>query len=191
MIMTCTKWMERILSKYDFLVKLYSLYYRNIVKNEISLANIRSYDKVLCIGGGSIPSTAIEIVRQTNANVHVLDMDKKAIGCARNVVIRLGLQSKITVINGKGQDIDIEPYDVVHIAQQVSPKDEVLKNIWEQAKEGHRVIVRMPRKILKPFYSNITDDFIKKNVKDINTYSIGCRGKSMEEILLMEKVEGV
>lgn len=188
MIMTCTKWMERIFSKYDLFVKLCNLYYRNIVSNEIRLANIRSYDKVLCIGGGFVPSTAIEIAKQTNAHVYVLDTDKKAIECARNVVTRLGLHEKITVISGKGEDIDIGPYDVVHVAQQVCPKDEVLKNIWEQAKEGHRVIVRMPRKILKPFYSNITDDFIKNNLKDINTYSIGCRGKSMEEILLMEKV---
>ncbi|NLN40607.1 MAG: class I SAM-dependent methyltransferase [Clostridiales bacterium] len=180
--------MERIFSKYDLFVELCNLYYRNIVKNEIRLANIRSYDKVLCIGGGFIPSTAIEIVRQTHAHVHVLDIDKKAIGCARNVIARLGLQDKITVINGKGQDIDIEPYDVVHIAQQVSPKDEVLNSIWEKAKEGHRIIVRMPRKILKPFYSNIADDFIKNNSKDISTYSIGCRAKSMEEILLMVKI---
>jgi len=188
MIMTCTKWMERIFSKYDFLVNLYSLYYRNIVKNEIRLANIRSHDKVLCIGGGSIPSTAIEISRQTHAHVYVLDMDKKAIECAKEVIARLGLHDKITVINGKGQDIDIELYDVIHIAQQVSPKDEVLRSIWDKAKEGHRIIVRMPRKALKPFYSNITDDFIKNNAKDINTYSIGSRAKSMEEILLMEKV---
>lgn len=188
MIMTCTKWMERIFSKYDSLVKLYSFYYRNIVKNEIRLASIGSSDKVLCIGGGSIPCTAIEIARQTKALVHVLDIDENAIECASKLIARMGLEDKITVINGNGQDIDISLYDVVHIAQQVSPKEGVLRNIWEKAKEGNRIIVRMPRKMLKPFYSNVTDDFIKNNAGDISTCSIGCKARSMDEILLMEKI---
>lgn len=188
MIRTCTKWLEKNLSKFNPLIKLYSLYYRNIVKREIRLANVRSCDKVLCIGGGSIPCTAIEFANQTNANIHVIDMDSNAVECARNVVFKLGLNEKITVINGKGQEIDIEPYDVVHVALQVSPKEDVLRNIWERSKEGNRIIVRMPRKRLKLFYSNITDDFLKKNAKSIRSVPVGYMARSMEEILLMEKV---
>ena len=188
MIGTCTKWIEKKFSKYDSLIKLYSLYYRNIVEKEIQLANVKSCDKVLCIGGGSIPCTAIEIANQTNAHIHVLDIDESAVECARHVIEKLGLHEKITVINGKGQDIDIGPYDVVHLALQVSPKEEVLKNVWEKSKEGNRIIVRMPRKTLNPFYSNITDDFIKKNLKAISSVAIGYKAKTMNEVLLMEKV---
>ena len=43
---------------------------------------------------------------------------------------KLGLDDKITVISGKGEEIDIEPYDVIHVALQVSPKEKVLENIW-------------------------------------------------------------
>ncbi|NLY61136.1 MAG: hypothetical protein GX054_06525 [Clostridiales bacterium] len=188
MIRTCTKWIEKICSKYDVLVELYCLYYRGIVKNEIALANIRNWDRVLCIGGGSIPSTAIEIAKQTKAQVHVVDIDSKAVKSARNVVSRLNLQEKITVFNARGQDIDIEPYDVIHIAQQVSPKEEVLENIWEKSREGNRIIVRVPRKILKPLYSNISDDFISDKAIEISSFSLESRGKTMDEILLMVKI---
>ena len=47
--------------------------------------------------------TAIEIVRQTNAQVHVVDIDNNAVKCARNVVAKLGLHEKITVINEKAR----------------------------------------------------------------------------------------
>ncbi len=188
MIRTCTKWVERLFCKYNPLIKLCCLYYRNIVKEEIRLANVRNWDRVLCIGGGPIPCTAIEIAYQTNAHIHVIDIDNNAVKCARNVIRKLGLQDRITVINAKGQDIDIEPYDVVHVALQVSPKEEVLKNLWEKSKEGNRIIVRMPRKTLQRFYSNITDDFIKRNAEAIRRISMGCKAKTMDEILLMEKV---
>lgn len=187
MIGACTKWVEKNLSKYHCFIKFYSLYYRDIVKKEIKLANVRSCDKILCIGGGSIPCTAIELANQTNACIHVIDMDNHAVECARCVVKKLGLDEKITVINGKGEEIDIEPYDVVHVALQVTPKEEVLKHIWEKAKEGKRIIVRMPRKSLKRFYSNITDDFIKKYAKNIRSFPIGSKVKTMDKILLMEK----
>lgn len=187
MVRICTKWIEKNLSKYNPLIKLYGLYYRNIVKKEIKLANVRSCDKVLCIGGGSIPCTAIELASQTNAQVHVIDIDHRAVECAKNVILKLGLDKKITVINGKGQEIDIEPYDVVHVALQVCPKEEVLKNIWEKAKEGNRIIVRMPRKTLRSFYSNITEEFIKKHYKNIKSIPVGHKASTMDKILLMEK----
>ena len=55
MISIYTKWIERRFCKYEPLIKLCRLYYRDIVKEEIEAANIRSWDKILCIGGGSIP----------------------------------------------------------------------------------------------------------------------------------------
>lgn len=188
MIGACTKWIEKRLSKCYYLIKFYSLYYRDIVKKEIKLANVRSCDKVLCVGGGSIPCTAIEFANQANARVDVIDIDSKAVECARCVVEKLGLDEKITVINGRGEEIDVEPYDVVHVALQVTPKEEVIKHIWEKSKEGNRIIVRVPRKPLRRFYSNVTDDFIKKYANNIKSISIDSKVKTMDKILLMEKV---
>lgn len=187
MIGTCTKWIEKTFSKFKPLIKLYSLYYRSIVKNEIKLANVKSYDKVLCIGGGCIPCTAIELAKQTKAHIHVIDMDKTAVECAKKVICKLGLEGNITVIKGKGEEVDIEPYDVIHVALQVTPKEKVLKNIWEKSKEGSRIIVRMPRKVLRPFYSNITNDFIEKN-SGTKSISQGLKTHTMDEILCLEKI---
>jgi len=119
MIAVCTECIERNFSKSNFLIKLYGLYYRNIVKNEVKLAGIRSCDRILCIGGGPIPSTAIEMARQTDACVHVIDMDGTAVVCARDVIKKLGLAHKITVEQARGEEVDISPYNVIHVALQV------------------------------------------------------------------------
>ena len=46
----------------------------------------------------------------------------------------------------------------------------------------------MPRKRLRSFYSNISDDFIKENVKEVKSISVGNKPSTMDEILLMEKI---
>lgn len=187
MIATCTKWIEKRFSGFSFLIGLYELYYKKIVRKEIELANITSKDNILCIGGGAIPSTAVELANQTNANVHVIDVDNNAVECAQNVVKKLGLRNKISIAREKGEDIDISSYDVIHIALQVSPKEKVLKHIWNNAKEGNRIIVRIPKKILKPFYSNVSEEFVYKNANCIKNYSLNYRLNTMDKILLMVK----
>jgi len=187
MISTCTKWVENKFSGFNFLINLYSIYYKNIVKQEVQLADIQEKDRVLCIGGGSIPSTAIEIVNQTNAFVDVIDTDNKAVHQARSVIHRLGLDNKIKVIRKDGQNVDLNPYDVVHIALQVSPKEKVAKHIWNNLIYGNRVVIRMPKKFLRFFYSNISDEFTINNSKYISNCYLSNRANTMEKVLIMVK----
>jgi len=187
MIPACTRFIERNFSKSNFLVNLYGLYYKSIVRNEVKLANIKNSDKVLCIGGGPIPSTAIEVVKQTDANVHVIDMDRKAVEYARNVVKRLGLDQKIVVDQDRGEEVDISPYNVIHVALQVTPKDKVLNHIWSNCKMGDRIIVRMPKKGLRHFYSNVTEGFINRYSNYIKFISPRLNANTLDKILLMVK----
>ncbi|MGI6423989.1 MAG: nicotianamine synthase family protein [Tepidanaerobacteraceae bacterium] len=187
MIAACTKCIERNFSKSKFLIKLYGIYYKNIVKNEVKLAGIKNSDKVLCIGGGPIPSTAIEVANLTDAQVHVIDMDGNAVQCARNLVKRLGLHHKIVVDQGRGEEVDITPYNVIHVALQVTPKEDVLEHIWSNSKVGDRIIVRMPKKGLRPFYSNVRDSFLKKNSNFIKSCSAIFNPNTMDKTLLMVK----
>lgn len=187
MIAVCTKCIERNFCKSDFLVKLYGLYYKNIVKNEVELAGITDDDRVLCVGGGPIPSTAIEMATQTDARVHVIDIDSNAVESARETVSRLGLHHKISVDQGRGEEVDIAPFNVIHVALQVSPKEDVLEHIWSKSKAGDRIIVRMPKKKLRPFYSTLTDNFIKRYSDYIKTYSSNFNFNTMDKTLLLVK----
>lgn len=182
-----TKSLEMNFAKSDLLVKLCRIYYRNIVKNEVKLAGIRSCDKILCIGGGPIPCTAIEMANQTRAKVHVIDLDCNAVECARRIVSRLGLEDQIVVEQGKGEKVDVEPYNVFHVALQVSPKEEVLDHLWSNSKAGDRILVRMPKKELRAYYSNVSDSFLQRNSRYIKSYSMRFKAVTLDKILLLVK----
>lgn len=186
-IATYTKSLEKNFSKSDLLIKLYRLYYKNIVKKEVKLAEIKACDKILCIGGGPIPCTAIEMANQTQAQVHVIDVDCNAVECARKLVQRLGLEDKIVVNLGKGEEVDLEPYNVFHVALQVFPKDKVLKHLWNNSKAGDRILVRMPKKELGSFYSHVSEGFLKRKTDYIKSYSMRFRANTLDKILLLVK----
>lgn len=179
--------MEKKISCKRFLIKIYEIYYRNIVRDEIELAEIKSNDKILCIGGGSIPCTAMEIANHTKAKVDVIDIDSKAVYISKAVVKRMGFGNQIQIKKAKGEDIDVEDYNVIHIALQVTPKEEVVKNIWDRSKLGTKIVVRMPKPGLRVFYSNLSEKLSNRsNIKSDKVY-LRNRLNTMEEILLMVK----
>lgn len=160
----------------NFFVRTITLaYYKRIVKKEIKLGNIKETDNVLCMGGGYFPCTAILISKLTNANVTVIDNDIDTINSAKEKVEFYKLSDKIKVVFSEGKEMNAMDYDVVCVANQISPKDEVIRQIKETIKNG-RILVRIPKdcishcynkceyyegiSIKQPFYSNIGRTYI-------------------------------
>lgn len=187
MIKTWTKWMEKRIVASDFLIEFYEKYYDQIVKDELELAEVKDGDKILVIGGGSIPCTALKIAKNTRASVHVIDIDEVAVSSAREIVNRMGLEDQILVTRANGQDVDVTKYDLIHVALQVSPKEEVVENIWNQSLKGTKILVRLPKKALKVFYSNISDGFLERKKDCIKNCSLNNKLNTMDDVLLLVK----
>ncbi|AFS77432.1 hypothetical protein Curi_c03570 [Gottschalkia acidurici 9a] len=147
-----TKSLERITSFFPRLVYFYSLYYKDIVEKEVELGQLTEEDKVLCIGGGPFPCTALEIAYQTGAKVCVVDCDPVAVSCAQRVIDKLNMSERVRVFISRGEDIDPSKYSVIHMALQVFPKDKILKNILKRCSSETRVLVRSPKEHLKSLY---------------------------------------
>ncbi|GAB6086417.1 nicotianamine synthase family protein [Alkaliphilus crotonatoxidans] len=144
--------LEKICASSMLLVKLMSIYYKKIVKREVALGEISSRDQVLCIGGGPLPCTALEIACQTGAHVQVVDIDPQAVNIARRVIRSLNMSKQVKVSLASGQIVDASHYSVVHVALQAHPHEEILKNIWKKAPCGTRILMRSPRNFLKSLY---------------------------------------
>lgn len=187
MIKKWTKWLEKRICKSNLLIDLYGIYYKNIVKNEINLAKLSKEDTILCIGGGAVPSTALQMASQTGASVHIIDVDKIAVDRAMEIINRRGLSRQITVSKIDGKNINIEGYSAIHIALQVGPKEAVLKNLWIQAKKDTKIIMRIAKKNLNNFYSNISDEFLEENHMKCSESSINTRLNTMDRALVMIK----
>ena len=121
-----------------------SLYYRNVIKNEIDLANITSKDHILCIGGGICPFSAILFHEKTGARVTVIDNCEKCVPQAERVVSQLGLDGHVNVLWQDGSDIELKPgeFSVVHFALQVFPMESVFTQVGKQVGPGTKLLVR-------------------------------------------------
>lgn len=159
-----TKFLEKTLSVFPILINIYGLYYKNIVCKEIILGCISCKDKVLCIGGGPLPCTALEIARNTGAQVIVIDNDPKAVMIAKKIISKLDMSDKVKVMHADGQQINPSGFSVIHLANQACPRNKILYNIWQKAPRGTRILMRNPHQSLKFLYKMSSDDCLPEGL---------------------------
>ena len=133
-------------------------YYQDTIENEATLANVTAKDHILCIGGGTCPLSAILFHQVTGAKVTVIDHNGACIPKARQVIKALGLVDKVQVLHQEAtcKKLDLASFTVVHLALQVSPLNQVLAFIKDQAAPGTKILVRRPKKTLKSLYCRLS-----------------------------------
>ena len=148
-----TKILERFAAKHPFIYRMISLYYKRLVKEEIALANIQSTDRVLCIGGGPCPFSGILLHEYTGAHVTIIDNDVRCVRISRELIRKLGYADSIDILYSDGNDISPEDYNVIHMAVQVSPMEQVFCHLKQGCRFGSKILVRLPKQRLTNFYS--------------------------------------
>ena len=156
-IIKLTQFIELLATKNRLAYCITSAYYRFLVKREAVLANINEKDRVLCIGGGICPYTAILLHRYTRAHVTVEDSNKRCVEEARKFISRKGYKN-INVVLGKGEDLSYDGYTVIHLAMQITPKELVLREVLSRAQEGTRVLIRKPKKGVERLYCRAAEE---------------------------------
>ena len=164
MIPAVTRIFEIALSHFTITYPIFRCYYEKIVADEIVLGDIKKQEQVLCIGGGAFPATAIEINRQTGANVDVLDCDQDAVSHAADLLKRMHLDQKINVFLGCGQAFNPKKYEVIHIALQVRDREKILEHLQKNTLPGTRILARFPREWMESFYHKSCGNISEKMV---------------------------
>lgn len=158
-----TKLIENFTNKCSLFHSVMLSYYRPIVKKEVLLSQANESHKILCVGGGYFPCTAILFHQLSNATVVVIDNDAEAIAESTKLIKKLGLADKVIIRNTDGADISAEDFDIVHIAMQVSPKEEVFQQIHKTVSEKGKILVRTPKQHLERGYQPFKDISTTKN----------------------------
>lgn len=125
-----------------FMRPLFSFYYDEMIDREIDLGAVQATDRVLFIGGGPYPYSAMRIAEQTGASVDIVDNDATAVEKGGRVIASHPLADRMTMKRGDGATSDASSYDVVFIARQAQPHVDIMERIWQTAGRGTRVIVR-------------------------------------------------
>ncbi|NLK27989.1 MAG: hypothetical protein GX306_06565 [Clostridiales bacterium] len=163
-----TKVLERLAAKNTPIYRTLSLYYKKLVREEVTLANIQATDKVLCIGGGPCPFSGILLHEYTGAHVTIIDNDECCVCIAKGLIEKLGYSDSITVLHSDGNNISPEDYSVIHMAVQVSPMEKVFCHLRQGCRMGAKILVRLPKKTLSNLYS----------INDLSVFQ-SCSGKAV------------
>lgn len=113
-----------------------------LLRRELSLLPGPVPDRVLFIGSGPLPISAIYFHRITGKPIDCLDRDQEAVKTSRQVIAKLGLSDAIRVFNGMGEDFKLGEYDLILIALLAKPKRRILRNIRKKAAPDCRILCR-------------------------------------------------
>lgn len=149
---------EVLASKIRIFEYIYFGLCKGLVEKEIKEANITSGDKVLHIGCGSLPYTALIISQKTKARVVAIDNDPRAVKQASYYI--KSKNNTVKVMHGDGKNFSVKEFDVILVSHGVIPKEIILRNIYASMK-NQRLIFRNPKGIVGRIYNKeMVDDFI-------------------------------
>jgi len=133
---------EKIVSKLNHMLPYYLDFYKKMLDNELEAVNISKEDKILHIGCGPIPATAILISNKTKAQVIGIDNNLKSVNQALKCISNQLFSEKIQIIHADALDFPVENFDLIIISQGVKPCEQILKNISKKMKKTCNVIYR-------------------------------------------------
>lgn len=135
--------LEHWMAAVPWVAALYASVYEDVIRDEVALAEIDAEDRVLNVGCGPTPFTALLLARATGAQVTGIDRDPRAVSRAHRLVARCGLERRVRILLGDAS-AQLPPFDVAVLALQVTPKQPVLAALADRAAPEARLIVRLP-----------------------------------------------
>jgi len=145
---------------YDMWLKMESC-----VRKEIITSNICKDSRVLIVGCGPFPSTAVIIARMAKAKIVAIDNKKLAVTLAKKYLVRMGLKN-VLIYQGDGRNFPVSNFDVIVINSSVNPRKEVLDNIFKFSKKGSVIVCREP-KFLKNELSKVILQYKGITIKEL------------------------
>lgn len=147
------KGFERTGARYTLFGELYNrLFYAPMLCSELNIADLKEGTKIIHIGCGPLPLTALYLGRE-GFHVVGVDKDQEALKRAREMVEQNSLEDRIELRAGDGMDLDYSSYEAVWISLHARPQDMIIEKALETLPEGGKIICRNSRSYLKPLYS--------------------------------------
>ena len=136
-----------------------AVFYRGMVAAEHRLARLTPGSRVLVLGSGPYPMTALSLARR-GCNVTAVDCNQQALVSAREALRRQAPRNSaagaIALQHDNGLALSYHGYDAVVVALHVQPRKAVLQRILETADTHTRVVYRNPRGALRGAYRRVT-----------------------------------
>ncbi len=155
LLLWVVKWFEELGAAWPAVGTLYGhLFYESMVQREMVAAGLSPGMKVLHIGSGRLPLTAMAMARR-GMRVDAIDNDLRAVQVARRLVEHARLTDRVDVQQSDGTSIDCSRYDAVLLSLHVLPKRAAIFSVLQTLSPGARLIYRNPRGMCRCLYETI------------------------------------
>ncbi len=133
---------ERLAVRFTAVARIYfNIFYKSMLAKEVALAGLKPGAKILHIGGGAYPFTALYLARH-GFRVDACDCNSTAVEISKNLVKKNGFEDLITIVHENGCRVDCSGYDAVWVSLNICPKERVLEQSWESLGQGGLLVYR-------------------------------------------------
>jgi len=159
------KTLEALACRSTVLARVYEeLFYSPTLHREMDMAELAAGSKVLVVGSGRLPMTAVHLARHGH-DVTAVDNDAAATSAARRFSQRSAAGLNVRFETGDGVDADADGYDAVWITFSASPKQKVLQRALDTMSEGAKAVFRNPRGVVTRFYEPVDEECLGPSAK--------------------------
>lgn len=124
-------------------ISKYSVNLTNTVKQEIRQFNITEQSKVLFIGSGALPLSAITLANETGAEVMCLDTDPEAIDLSERAAGRTSCRGPLYFSTRKSTELPFTKTAThIYIASLVKDKLDVLDHLSQVVNKKVKIMIR-------------------------------------------------
>jgi len=136
-----------------FLYKRFSA----LVKRELAMVPRSSIHRILFLGSGALPISAIRLHSETGLPVDCLARDSSAIEISRKVIRAYGMGDAVRVLGGQDSDYDTHNYDLIVIGILFPARKSVLKTIRKRSQPGCQVLCRTSHGSWQLVYESVAE----------------------------------
>ncbi len=163
------KYVDYIACKLDKIAKTYENTVGREYKKEIEDFDLKNDKKILHIGCGAYPITAMILAGLENVKIVTIDNSRRSIKCANKVIKKNNLDKKIKVEYGNAIKYPLNGFDTIIISGCSVPKIQVFSHIIKNAKPNSKIIIRDTFLDIESILSKIAPDqevTIAKKIKN-------------------------
>ena len=143
MRMLITRFYEYLSFRSAFLRKLAKLYYTPMIKRELKKINIQKEDKILFVGSGPLPVSALLIQKFTHAKITLVDYCEKSINTSKAILKKERVDMEY--IKAYADEVDLSKYSIIYVAKQVQPKACIVNHYIHKISPSTKIVCRKRR----------------------------------------------
>jgi hypothetical protein len=130
---------------------------RFLVRRELGLVSAGRLGRVLYIGSGPLPISALQIHLESGAHVDCVLRDPRQRVVARLVVEICALNEAVRVLDKAASQGDISAYDLILIDRPAEPLKHILRTLRKQTRTGCQILCRTSNGLRQLAYPPATE----------------------------------